>query len=126
MRGERREERGGERREKPSGPGAAEGQAEAACTEMPARRNYGCEYCGWWHPRSPFPFPRCNLCGAAPSYHHGRCCPRRPRPAAEERGKKIIERRERRDEIGEAKNKSSVDYWIKGSCSPAGDGELYR
>ena len=34
--------------------------------------NYGCEYCGWWNPRAPFPFPSCNICGASPSYHHGR------------------------------------------------------
>ena len=24
--------------------------------------NYGCEYCGYWHPQSPFPFPNCNFC----------------------------------------------------------------
>ena len=35
----------------------------------------------------------------------------------EERGKKIIERRARRDEIGEAKNKSSVDYSSEISCA---------
>jgi hypothetical protein len=48
------------------------------------RRNYGCEYCGWWHPTSPFPFPNCWYCGAQPSYHHGRCCPRRPRGELDE------------------------------------------
>ena len=25
--------------------------------------NYGCEYCGCWHPQSPFPFPDCRFCG---------------------------------------------------------------
>ena len=43
------------------------------------RHNYGCEYCGYWHPQSQFPFPNCNFCGARPSYHHGRCCPSRRR-----------------------------------------------
>ena len=34
-----------------------------------------CEFCGWWHPQTPFPFKHCNHCDATPSYHHGRCCP---------------------------------------------------
>ena len=36
----------------------------------------GCEYCGWWHPNSPFPIPSCSTCGDTPSYHHGSCCPK--------------------------------------------------
>ena len=40
--------------------------------------NVGCEYCGRWYPPSPFPFPNCRFCGAAPAYHHGRCCLSRP------------------------------------------------
>ena len=36
----------------------------------------GCEYCGWWHPNSPFPIPNCSTCGDTPSYHHGSCCPK--------------------------------------------------
>ena len=39
--------------------------------------NIGCEICGRWYPPSPFPFPHCSICGATPSYHHGRCCPGR-------------------------------------------------
>ena len=39
----------------------------------------GCEYYGRWYPQSPFPFPSCSFCGSRPSYHHGRCCPMRPR-----------------------------------------------
>ena len=55
----------------------AAGELEELQSE--SKLNRGCEYCGWWHPNSPFPFPNCNLCGARPSYHHGRCCPQRPR-----------------------------------------------
>ena len=35
------------------------------------------------------PYPSCRFCGDTPSYHHGRCCParpRRPRPQALEAG----------------------------------------
>ena len=39
---------------------------------------FGCDYCGWWHPNSPFPIPSCFFCGETPSYHHGRCCPMKP------------------------------------------------
>ena len=55
----------------------AAGELEELQSE--SKLNRGCEYCGWWHANSPFPFPNCNLCGARPSYHHGRCRPQRPR-----------------------------------------------
>ena len=55
----------------------AAGELEELQSE--SKLNRGCEYCGWWHPNSPFPFPNCNLCGARPSYHHGRRRPQRPR-----------------------------------------------
>ena len=38
-----------------------------------------CEICSEWFlgEPQPFKFPYCSGCGAAPSYHHGRCCPLR-------------------------------------------------
>ena len=35
-----------------------------------------CRYCG--RPDPDIPFVVCALCGARPSWHHGRCCPWRP------------------------------------------------
>ena len=40
--------------------------------------NYGCEYCGHWYPGDHPPFVICYHCGKAPSYHHGKCCPKAP------------------------------------------------
>ena len=34
-----------------------------------------CEFCTDRVNPQIFPYPRCTSCGAAPSYHHGRCCP---------------------------------------------------
>ena len=45
--------------------------------------NFGCEICGQWYPPSPFPFPSCRFCGAVPAYHHGRCCPEKPKDEEE-------------------------------------------
>ena len=35
-----------------------------------------CRICGDY---ARVPFARCNFCGDAPSFHHGRCCPMKPR-----------------------------------------------
>ena len=59
---------------------------------------FGCDYCGWWHPNSPFPFPSCNFCGETPSYHHGRCCPLKPTRRSERERSPITEERLRPDQ----------------------------
>ena len=38
-----------------------------------------CEFCRRRFPPERFPFHACFYCGASPSWHHGRCCPQRPR-----------------------------------------------
>ena len=38
-----------------------------------------CEYC---YQYARVPFEVCWYCGDRPCYHHGRCCPLKPRPAA--------------------------------------------
>jgi len=44
-----------------------------------ANRERVCEICHTRKPREPWPFsfPGCTTCGDRPSYHHGRCCPKR-------------------------------------------------
>ena len=37
-----------------------------------------CEFCLSVYPGESFPFRFCTFCGVNPSWHHGRCCPRRP------------------------------------------------
>ena len=37
---------------------------------------YACEFCGVTSPG--IPFASCWYCGDEPSWHHGRCCPRKP------------------------------------------------
>jgi len=41
-------------------------------------KSVGCEYCGSWHGDETPPYQTCNYCHASPSFHHGRCCPRKP------------------------------------------------
>lgn len=38
-----------------------------------------CEFCRQRFPPEIFPFEACFFCGDRPSWHHGRCCPQRPR-----------------------------------------------
>ena len=36
-----------------------------------------CEICRQLYDGETLPFEHCRYCGDTPSYHHGRCCPRR-------------------------------------------------
>ena len=48
----------------------------ASCPEPePMDIEVVCEVCNRRYPGERFPFARCNFCGDAPSFHHGRCCP---------------------------------------------------
>ena len=44
-----------------------------------------CEYCTDKVNLKIFPYKRCTGCGAAPSYHHGRCCPAKRAAATNEK-----------------------------------------
>ena len=74
--------------------------------------NQGCEYCR--EPCHPFPYPDCWYCKAAPSYHHGRCCPEKPKYSAASTIQRIWRYRRAQGQIGLRKEEDEEPSFTQG------------